>query len=662
MRFALALLVALPAFAEPRLMLGPNDLDRIKKLTHDQPWAAKVVTSLIRSADEWPAQHIREFGLKEWALPPEGAGWSHSYVCPDHGVRLTQKAGKNLCPIDGKDYHGWPIDQVVYMHRNDANAYALRDLGLAFRLTGKREYREKARVIINAYADLYPKLPIHDNSNKLDTKTGARIMSQTLSESGWLVPLAFGYDLIRDGLTADERSRFETDVLRNAAAVIRRYDAGKSNWQSWHNAALLAVGLLVDDREITSLAIDGPSGFKFQAREAITPDGAWYEGAWGYHFFALTPMLYTREMASRAGIALPEAAALKHMLDAPLACLFPDHTLPNFSDSGYTDISSEARLYDMGYRIFQDPRYLAVATAAPRGVESLLWGADTLEGRKPEPLASELQESAGIAVLRVQGSDHTLAIKFGPHGSGHGHFDKLSFISYANGARQAVDPGTQAYAAKTHETWDKMTIAHNTISVDGQVQKAAAGKLLEWLPKPDMTAIRVSAGPVYAGVELERTIVHTADYTLDVFTARSTDSVTHQFDWIYHNYGNESTALPPEPFRFEEQANGYQHLTGAKAAKTDAPWQVEFTGMRVRMIGEAGTTVVTGQGLGPDLRVPVPFVLARRSGLSARFVTLYEPGATVTSFQSDGDQIIVVSPKWRDEISVAPGAISRTRR
>jgi oligo-alginate lyase len=648
---------AAPATSAPRLL----DLDRIQKLTRDQPWATQLLRGIIRFSDEWPAQHVREFGLKEWALPPEGAGWSHAYVCPEHGVRLNQKAGKNLCPIDGKDYHGWPIDNCVYMQRNGANASAVRDLGLTFRVTGKQEYLEKARRIVNAYSALYPTLPIHDNNNKRDTKTGARIMSQTLSEASWLTPLAYGYDLVRESLTADQRSAFETNVLRNAAAVIRRYDAGKSNWQSWHNAALLAAGLLVDNKELITLAIDGPSGFKFQAREAITPDGDWYEGSWGYHFFALNPLLQTREMALRNGIALPEADALKRMLDAPLACVFPDNTLPNFSDSNYTSITGEAHYYDIGYRIFRDPRYLAIATPAPRDIDSLLWGTDTLEGRKSEPLGSTLQESAGIAVLRVAGSDHTVAIKFGPHGSGHGHFDKLSFISYANGARQAVDPGTQAYAAKTHDTWDKMTIAHNTISVDGKVQAQATGKLLEWIVRPEMTAIRVSAGPVYAGVELERTLVHTADYTLDVFTAQATDSASHQFDWIYHNYGALRTALSLEPFQFPERTNGYQHLTKTKSVHTDAAWQADFTGMRVHVLGSDGTQVVTGEGLGPDLRVPAPFVLARRNGTSTRFLALYEPAKLVTAFSADGDRIVVQSPKWRDEISVKPGAISRQR-
>jgi hypothetical protein len=148
---------------------------------------------------------------------------------------------------------------------------------------------------------------------------------------------------------------------------------------------------------------------------------------------------------------------------------------------------------------------------------------------------------------------------------------------------------------------------------------------------------------------------------LDVFTARSTDSAAHQFDWIYHNYGAETSTLPLEPFQFPEKTNGYQHLIGTKGATIDAAWQVDFTKLRVRMIGESGTTVVTGEGLGPDLRVPVSFVLARRTGQSARFVALYEPGKAVISFSAAGDKITVKSAQWTDEISVQPGAISRVR-
>jgi hypothetical protein len=662
MRMVCAFLLAVPGFCEPRLLFNSGDLERIRKVAATEPLAAKVVAGLVREGDEWPARHVREYGLTEWALPKEGAGWSHNYVCPDHGVRLTQKAGKNLCPIDGKDYHGWPVDYVVFMHRNDDTARSARDLGLVYQLTGKREYAEKARRIFNAYSELYLTLPIHDNANKLDTKTGARVMSQTLSEAGWLVPLVFGYDLVRDAMPAEERERFETNVLKGAAAVIRRNNAGKSNWQSWHNAALLAAGLLTKDRELVDLAIDGPGGFKFQMRESVTADGAWFEGAWGYHFYALNPLLMTREMAERAGIALPEAAALKRMLDAPLACLFPDGTLPNFSDSGYTNLASESAYYDIGYRLFKDARYLTVATRTGRGLESLLWGSPEFTAGTAAPLGSELLSSSGIAILRAQGSDHTLAVKFGPHGGGHGHFDKLSFISYARGARQAADPGTQAYGAKSHNTWDKMTVAHNTISVDGKPQAEATGMLLEWNPGAEASEIRLSAGTVYPGVEMERTLVHTAEYTLDIAEARSVDGAAHLFDWVYHNFGRVSTELPVKAYAGLPQANGYQHLTEAKASVTGDEWLATFgqakASTRVRMMGAAETTVVTGQGLGPDLRVPVPFVMARRSGAAARFVAVYEAygdaPAVASVVESRPGVFTVTMGAVRDEITLAP--------
>lgn len=663
-------LLGFSAFGEPHLLLDRSDFERIRKLAANQPWAAAVISELEQRAQDWPAAHVREFGLGEWALPKEGAGWSHAYVCPEHGARLTQRAGKNLCPIDGKDYHGWPVNNVVYMQRNDDTARAARDLGLAYRFTGKAGYAEKARRIFNVYAELYSKLPIHDNSNKLDGKSGARVMSQTLSEAKWLLPLAFGYDLVRDAMPAAERERFESNVLRNAAAVIARYDAGKSNWQSWHNAALLAAGLITGERSLVSLAIDGPSGFKFQMRESITPDGPWYEGAWGYHFFAFEPLLLTREMAARAGIPLPEAAALKRMLDAPLGCVFPDGTLPNFNDSGGVRLPRHARYYDIGYRLFGDARYLALVRGAARGVDSLLWGAESPPAGEPVALASEVLPSAGLATLRVRGSDHTLAIKFGPHGGGHGHFDKLSFVSYANGTRLAADPGTQAYAARSHATWDKMTVAHNTITVDERTQAQSTGRLLEWIPRPDVTAIRVSAGPVYPKIEMERTMVHTADYTLDIAEAHSTDSTAHRFDWTYHNFGAASSGLPLQPYAGLPRENGYQHLTETRAARTNETWQATFTqpnsGLRVYMLGAPDTTVVLGHGLGPDPRVPVPFVMARRQGSLARFVSLYVPYQSAPAVQgfreSSGGVFTIVMAQATDEIMIEPGKFSRLRK
>ena len=76
----------------------------------------------------------------------------------------------------------------------------------------------------------------------------------------------------------------------------------------------------------------------------------------------------------------------------------------------------------------------------------------------------------------------------------------------------------------------------------------------------------------------------------------------------------------------------------------------------MRMLGAPATTVVTGQGLGPDLRVPVPFVMARRTGTVARFVALYdvcrEPA--IKRVESAPGVFQVTMSAARDEISAAP--------
>ncbi|MBI5280041.1 MAG: heparinase II/III family protein [Candidatus Solibacter usitatus] len=645
MRAALLLLISLRTQAEPGRLWTPAGIERVKATAAAEPWAAEIVGDLIRRAGDWPQAHLRAYGLKEWALPAEGAGWSHAYVCPDHGVRLQQRQGRNLCPVDGRDYHGWPIDNVVYMQRNGDNARAARDLGLAWRLTGKEEYAAKARRILNAYTRLYPALPIHDNNNnKPDTPSGARVMSQTLSEAGWLVPLVFAYDLAGGSMSAEERSGFETNVLRNAAAVIAPNNRGKSNWQSWHNAALLGAGLAVGDTGLVSLALDGPGGFKFQMRESITADGPWYEGAWGYHFFSVEPLTLTYEMAKRAGIALPEAAALRRMLEAPERCVFPDGTLPNFNDSGLVKLPERRKPLDR--LLWGDSPFAAEKAAATRAT------------------TSDLMPGAGMATLRVRGSDHTLAVKFGAHGGGHGHYDKLSFISYSNGAHQAADPGTQAYAVRSHATWDKMTVAHNTLVVDEKNQAEATGRLLQWTPGADATIIRLSAGAAYKGVEIERTLVHTARYTLDIVDARSTDGAPHRFDWLYHNHGKlaQPPAGPPAAVTLPG-TTGYQHLANPRAVLTAGAWDALFmqktSGLRLHMLGGSGTTVVSGEGLGPDLTVPVPFVMARREGLSARFVAVYEPfiskPAGVTLTETDEGAFAVAGEGFRHQVRIADG-------
>jgi len=215
-----------------------------------------------------------------------------------------------------------------------------------------------------------------------------------------------------------------------------------------------------------------------------------------------------------------------------------------------------------------------------------------------------------------------------------------------------------------------MTVAHNTVAVDEHAQAAATGKLLEWYPLPHVTAIRASAGPVYPGIEFDRTVVQTGEYTLDLTALRASDNREHRFDWLYHNFGSEASGLELKPYSTLPQTDGYQHLTNDAAAETEIPWSATFSqlgsNLKLNMLGEHGTTVVTGQGLGPDLRVPVPFVMARRTARETSYAALYEPYVNTPELmrfeRSNAGRFVVQMPGFTDEVTLAPGTFVLLRR
>jgi Heparinase II/III N-terminus len=433
----------------------------------------------------------------------------------------------------------WPIGAGGAEEENGRFA---RDIGLAYQFTGKRAYAVKVRRILDA--------------------------QHGVPEAKSIVWFAFGYDLVRDTMTEPERRRFETDVL-----------AGEKGAGAWDNAALLAVGVSKGDEAMKRLAIDG---FRTQLRQGILPDGTWHEGGWSAHFAALEALLVTREMAVRAGFDVPEARALKRMLDAPLDCAFPDGTLPNFSES--------------------TRRYRSVARGS-RGVESLLWGSgESAIGARPA-LSSQLLLNAGLAMLRVKDSDHTVAVRFG-------RGDHLTFNSFANGEHLAAG-------------------SRNSVTVDGQKPTHTAGKIIEWKPGADATLIRMSVGPVYPGVEMERTMVLTARYLLDIVEARSTDFGTHLWEWAFHNFG-EAFPSPKTP--------------------TDESWLATFaeqqSKVRVLMLDLSRAKVALGHDS----------VTVRRDGASARFAALYEvycDRPVVTAFREAGADLYEVGTgRTKDVISI----------
>ena len=133
----------------------------------------------------------------------------------------------------------------------------------------------------------------------------------------WRAPIAPAYDLIEgsDALTDDERKAICDGLLTPMLENIGKNRSGKSNWQTWHNAAMLSAGAVLGDKAWVERAIADPgNGFVDQMTLSVSDDGMWYENSWGYHFYTLSAMIHLAEYSRRLNIdSLEPPPAQEHV-------------------------------------------------------------------------------------------------------------------------------------------------------------------------------------------------------------------------------------------------------------------------------------------------------------------------------------------------------------
>ncbi|HID07210.1 MAG TPA: heparinase, partial [Armatimonadetes bacterium] len=464
----------------PRLLLNREGVAQLKARIERYEWAKVRWEAIKRSAERWLAQQIE--------LPPRGGNWWHWYACPKHGagLRRGKQIGKwqweHICPVGKELLRGDPerpqrdYDGCVIMGIHHGLARAVRELGLAYQVTGDERYAKKAREILLAYAERYLSYPLHTvhGASKVG---GGRVGSQTLDESTWLITLSQGADLVWQTLTDNDRTIIAEKLLLPAARdVILPHKIGVHNIQCWKNSAVGLVGFLLGDAELIYEAIyNRERGYWTQMHKGVLPDGVWWEGAWGYHFYTLSALWNLTEAARNCGINL-YGDELKGMFDAPLRFAMPNLRLPAFNDSGEVDLRGRATFYELAFARYHDTRYVTLLRMSNRQNDFALWfGVGDLPTAEEIKWQSANYPRAGYAILaRGKGDQATwLCLKYGPHGGGHGHPDKLNFILYARGLVIAPDPGTARYGIPIQRGWYRTTLAHNTLTVDEASQRPA---------------------------------------------------------------------------------------------------------------------------------------------------------------------------------------------
>ncbi len=615
----LAMSIPLGEIEHPCLLLSASDVPRILERIEAHDWAREAWASIKAQADGWLDREIE--------LPDRGGQWYHWYTCEKCGGGLrTESPTRHVCKICGATYSGWPYDDVVIMREHNSLSRAVRHLGLAYALTGERAYAGKAREILLAYAAAYLDYPPH-NKNGEAGGGACHVAAQPLSEATWLIPIVQGFDCIFDTLSAGDRQVIADRLLLPAAELVRGYARSIHNIPCWENSAYGLVGIAVGDEDLAAQAINGRFGLRNQVAEGVNDDGMWYEGSWGYHYYTMSALEPLVVAAEHVGIDLYSERYLSMFL-APIRMMAPNGALPAFNDSSRTSALARGDLYENAMAHWRAPELAVVlGRSNRRSMEALLFGPDQVP-RGTSDLSSHVFESAGVAVLRTDADERPdgliegvpanyLALDYGPHGSGHGHPDKLGFEMYALGALVATDAGSVQYGNPAHRGWYRQTLSHNTVVVDGASQQPTEGRLLFAAFGDGMAMVAAESDGAYEGVTLQRVMALLPDALLDITLALSDDA--HRYDWALHCRGDLQVNRSAVPLHEPPGEGAYRWAEKWHTAGPVPGWEGAWTVTEELTVHAAQATsapaeLMTAIGRGNPASARDPFVLSRVRG------------------------------------------------
>lgn len=381
------------------------------------------------------------------------------------------------------------------------NYRALYEAGQIYRLNGDPRYRDFARDMLLAYAEIYPKLGPHPARSN-DQRYG-KLFWQVLNDAVWLVNGIQGYEAIRNDLSPDERAKI--DPLFRQMADFLSVESVKTfdmihNHATWATAGVGMTGYVLGDRDLVERALkgsrkDGSAGFLKQVDQLLSPDGYYAEGGY-YQRYALWPFMVFANAIERydpaVGIFKRRDGILMKTVRTAIDLTYRGHFIP-FNDALKEKSLNTEELYQsvaIAYARSGDPALLSIAQWQGRvalSPEGRLVAADLAADKaKSFPFGSRLLRDgpdgrAGAVALIRSGDSETgqlLVTKNASQGMGHGHFDRLNWLYFDQGREIVTDYGAARFhnvEAKyggrylpENESWAKQSIAHNVLVVDGR--------------------------------------------------------------------------------------------------------------------------------------------------------------------------------------------------
>jgi hypothetical protein len=434
--------------------------------------------------------------------------------------------------------------------------------------------------------------------------------------------------------------------IRADAAHLTAHLTAERNHRTLELYTLLLVGIALDDR---AAAADAINLLAANAASDIWSDGVHRECSTDYHMIVLRSLVGAVANAEIAGLPVPTELVerAKRACDVAMHLTRPDGITPAISDGDEGDWTD---LLLLAARVLDRSDLLWVATRGERG-------APPSERLASFPVGGYFAQRSGWGDRSRSYADERWAVfDCGPVGDGgHGHYDQLSLVAYADGRPLVVDPGRYTYQSESPwRQWFKGTAAHNTVCVDGLDQTPFRPG------KPRARSSAVLLGRTSApGLDVLRGEIRSPAY--DAVHVRTVAFVDEDY-WIVHDRLRAPTSHQYEArWHLAPQVADVVVETGPHEQQS-----VRFLGGQ--LIVPAGPQVLVEKGwVSPTYgsRQPAPVVVLRVEARGPDLLTVMLPGdgeATVTWMHA-GDQVVVTITRPDrpvDVVSWAMGALTAT--
>lgn len=349
-----------------------------------------------------------------------------------------------------------------------------------------------------------------------------------VQEAEFMIKLAFVYDLIWDCGEVDWEMRAGLERLMRSYMAFESWrltDGDGNNFQLAEATAGLFFACLLQDHPLTERFLSGTNGLYELMGAVFADDGSYFEGATGYMRLAAeillqaavalenmemnfkdqyVPASYDKNVIhapwaawegakgngrpflgmsfARDGAVERPGRRLRDYMDMLRRMLNPWGILFSANDSNEQDFSV---IMETAAYVYRDPGYLTGKGG------SILYGPHMLKGRhggfaqeeRPwnvlqnfGPGGSILNRGNGFGILREDWDEEEpvqAVLKFGQHGGYHGHFDRLSLLSFMKGNRtfHNNEYAWYGYDSFLFKMWVQTSMAHNMTVVDGRMQK-----------------------------------------------------------------------------------------------------------------------------------------------------------------------------------------------